>query len=245
MVTSQRFVDLMARFIDVNGGLPRYGAIDATWLVSLFYPLLLGAVIGDIGYGLVLLAVATLAIPSWRRIPHAKTVAALLTRTAVVSIVFGLAYVEFFGDVGTNLLRYSSFTVHPLLSRGWVVALVVLGLLAVLVQLAAGLLSAAVLHRQRGRDAWRRFAADAIILMGLPLAWAAVGLAIGIVVNWLQQSIASVGNVVLGALVGVVVSVAYAIVFYALSVNLQVMIVDRIMGERERRDIDAANNGAQ
>ncbi|HLN91046.1 MAG TPA: hypothetical protein VK429_04225, partial [Patescibacteria group bacterium] len=44
--------------------LPRYGTIDPTPLVAFFFPLFYGIIIGDIGYGLLLLAIARLV--RWR-----------------------------------------------------------------------------------------------------------------------------------------------------------------------------------
>lgn len=79
---------------------PRYGTIDPTPFVAFFFPLFFGFILGDIGYGLVLLVLA-----QWvhgRRVGAAalQQVARVARVAALAAIVFGAAYGEFFGDLG-------------------------------------------------------------------------------------------------------------------------------------------------
>ena len=96
---------------------PAYGAFDPTWVLAVCVPLFFGFVIGDIGFGLVALAVALLfrsmaqsdktldlgplgiAVPP-KPLMNLSTV---LTWMAAWSIVFGFAYGELFGSTGENL----------------------------------------------------------------------------------------------------------------------------------------------
>jgi V/A-type H+/Na+-transporting ATPase subunit I len=96
---------------------PAYGAFDPTWVLAVCFPLFFGFVIGDIGFGLVALAVALLfrnmaqsnktldlgplgiAVPP-KPLMNLSTV---LTWMAAWSIVFGFAYGELFGSTGENL----------------------------------------------------------------------------------------------------------------------------------------------
>jgi len=83
--------------------LPRYGTIDPTPFVAVFFPLMFGMMLGDAGYG-VLLAVVALAL-------HRRSAPGSLMRIATevagpcaaFSIIFGILYGEYFGDLGTRI----------------------------------------------------------------------------------------------------------------------------------------------
>jgi V/A-type H+-transporting ATPase subunit I len=83
--------------------LPRYGTIDPTPLVAFFFPLFYGIIIGDIGYGILLLAIARLA--SWRygKNPVIADASAVFSWAALSAIAWGFAYGELFGDLGERL----------------------------------------------------------------------------------------------------------------------------------------------
>ena len=89
----------LVRFLD----LPRAGSFDPTLLMALFLPLMFGVMVGDVGYGVVLLALGLSA----RRMLAARGSALagvtwVLTAGAAWSIVFGALYGELFGDLGTR-----------------------------------------------------------------------------------------------------------------------------------------------
>ena len=75
---------------------PRYGMLDGTWIVSVLLPLYFGVVNGDVGMGLVMLAIVLVAGVALRSRPKARLVTGVLGRAAVVAIVFGFLYGEFF-----------------------------------------------------------------------------------------------------------------------------------------------------
>jgi len=80
--------------------LPRYGSIDPTPFVAVFFPAFFGLMLGDVGYG-VMLAVAAGVV--WRRSqPGTVTRAGALVAMACASsaIVFGLLFGELFGSLG-------------------------------------------------------------------------------------------------------------------------------------------------
>ncbi|MBI3034247.1 V-type ATP synthase subunit I [Candidatus Woesearchaeota archaeon] len=76
-------------------GLPHYDEIDPTFMVFLTFPLFFGFMLGDIGYGLVTLAIA-LALRS--RMQKAKSLLTLIAVSAVTSMLFGIVFGEFFGE---------------------------------------------------------------------------------------------------------------------------------------------------
>jgi len=104
--------------------LPRAGALDPTLMMALFLPLMFGAMVGDVGYGLVLLAIALFAHRAYRvRTPLLARVSWVLMAGAVWSIVFGVLFGELFGDLGQRVLgdwavwryRPAAETLEPLL----------------------------------------------------------------------------------------------------------------------------------
>jgi len=81
--------------------LPRYGRIDPTQLMAFFLPIFFGMILGDIGYGLVLLA---LSLTFTRRIQPgtARDILKVLAIGAGWSVVFGVLYGEAFGTLGEH-----------------------------------------------------------------------------------------------------------------------------------------------
>jgi V/A-type H+-transporting ATPase subunit I len=141
-----RAFEPLASFVVV----PRYGSIDPTPLLALTLPAFIGLMVGDIGYGLVLLAlVAALRVlrPQAvlvRRIWPVGVVAGLST------VAFGILYGEWFGTAGAAL-----FGLRPLwLDRGEAVAELLVFALAIGVGqvglgLVLGVLNAALLRHRR------------------------------------------------------------------------------------------------
>jgi len=85
--------------------LPRYTSFDPTPFIGLFLPVLFGMILGDIGYGLLLIAPALLLA---RRFPSghfASDLGKVLGIGALYTILFGLVYGELFGDLGEHWLN--------------------------------------------------------------------------------------------------------------------------------------------
>jgi V/A-type H+/Na+-transporting ATPase subunit I len=129
--------------------LPRYGSIDPTPFVAVFFPVLFGVVVGDVGYGVSIAAIA-LAL----RLASSRTrgLARIAGAVAFYTIVFGVLYGELFGDLGERWLG-----MHPLWfdRREAVLGFLVLAVSLGVVHLVLGLVIAAV-----GR--WRRNRREAI-----------------------------------------------------------------------------------
>lgn len=80
-------------------GVPRYDKIDPTPLVSIFYPIFVGFMIGDAGLGLLLLFLT--AYLYWRVPRYNKSLRDFLQismYSALSAIIFGLLFGSFFGD---------------------------------------------------------------------------------------------------------------------------------------------------
>jgi V/A-type H+-transporting ATPase subunit I len=87
---------------------PRYGSIDPTPFVAVFFPMFFGMMLGDAGYGAALAVLAFLlrGRPGTRR----RSIAAMAGACAAFSIAFGLLFGEFFGTLGRSLgLRALAF----------------------------------------------------------------------------------------------------------------------------------------
>lgn len=77
---------------------PKYGEIDPTLLIALTFPLLFGAMFGDVGHGLVLIALG--ALLSSRRVKALRGMAGLgglIVACGLVATVFGFLYGSIFG----------------------------------------------------------------------------------------------------------------------------------------------------
>jgi V/A-type H+-transporting ATPase subunit I len=113
----------LVRFLEV----PRAGSIDPTLLMAILLPLMFGAMVGDVGYGALLLVFAVFA---GRKLasraagtPEIAGLVRVLLLGAAWSIVFGVLYGEVFGDLGTRLFgdwalweeRPSAVALRPLL----------------------------------------------------------------------------------------------------------------------------------
>ena len=84
--------------------LPRYGTIDPTPFLAIGFPMLFGVILGDIGYGVVLGALAILIRVRSRESPTWSTIARVALPCALFSIVFGALYGELFGSAGQQWL---------------------------------------------------------------------------------------------------------------------------------------------
>jgi V/A-type H+-transporting ATPase subunit I len=82
--------------------LPRYGTVDPTPYVAVFFPMLFGIVVGDIGHGLLLGAIS--ALIAWRspRRGLGRDIAKIGGAMALFTVAFGFLYGEFFGDLGRS-----------------------------------------------------------------------------------------------------------------------------------------------
>lgn len=88
--------------------LPRYGTIDPTPYLAVFFPMFFGLVLGDVGYG------ALLALLAWvvhRRAEPGSMMSSLAKvagACAAFAILFGFLYGEFFGDLGHHVFGMPS-----------------------------------------------------------------------------------------------------------------------------------------
>lgn len=80
--------------------LPKYREIDPTPILAVFFPLFFGIMVGDIGYGLIILAIGLYVRHRYAKVAFAKNLAGMLVISSVPAIIFGYLFGEFFGNLG-------------------------------------------------------------------------------------------------------------------------------------------------
>jgi len=77
--------------------LPKYTSYDPTPFIGIFFPIFFGMILGDAGYGLVLLIASLILIKKFRGI--IQNASKILSVCSAYSILFGVIYGEFFGEL--------------------------------------------------------------------------------------------------------------------------------------------------
>jgi V/A-type H+-transporting ATPase subunit I len=80
--------------------LPRYGSIDPTPLLALFFPLYFGLILGDVGHGVLGAGIALLARKRGWGGDTGRRIASIALACSVSAILFGVLYGELFGELG-------------------------------------------------------------------------------------------------------------------------------------------------
>jgi len=92
---------------------PRYGEIDPTILMALTFPIIYGAMFGDLGQGLILFVVGLL-INSGRLMKGMQSLGLLIAYCGASAAVFGVLYGSVFGFEGEHFAETFGFEFHPL-----------------------------------------------------------------------------------------------------------------------------------
>ena len=160
--------EVLVRFVP----LPRYGTIDPTPYVAVFFPMFFGVMLGDVGHG------ALLGILAWILHRRARPGSALssLARVAFAcaafSVLFGFLFGELFGDLGRKTIGLPALwfrredSLLPFLGLA-----LALGFVHILLGLLLGALAAL---RGRRREALGRGVAAVMIVLILTAILAAV-----------------------------------------------------------------------
>lgn len=80
-------------------GLPKYGSIDPTPWLAVGFPFIFGMIVGDAGYGLLLLLICLFLRFRLKENVAAQVFSGLMLPAAVWTMLFGVFYFEFFGDL--------------------------------------------------------------------------------------------------------------------------------------------------
>ena len=85
---SQLLIDVYSR--------PKYNELDPTLIVSIVFPIFFGLILGDVGYGLILLAMS-LGLRKIIKGDEGRMLLDVLRNASISSIIFGFLYSEFLG----------------------------------------------------------------------------------------------------------------------------------------------------
>ena len=155
-------------------GLPRYDTTDPTLLMAIFLPIFFGAMLGDMGYAVI---VAGIALLLHRRLAARSPVMGDLARIVLLGaawgFVFGALFGEVFGDLGTRLGLQPIWMDRQKAITGLLLFAVGIGFAHVLLGLGTGVW---VSWRQRNRHRLLDRAGMILILVG---AFMLVGLMAG------------------------------------------------------------------
>ncbi|HTY05985.1 MAG TPA: V-type ATPase 116kDa subunit family protein [Gemmatimonadales bacterium] len=150
--------------------LPVYGSLDPTPFVAIFFPAFFGLMVGDVGYGLVLGAVAL--VLRWRSRPDTtwRSVSEIAGACALFAVLAGVLFGEVFGDLGARWLG-----LHPILFRreDAILPFLILSVSIGAVHIVLGLVMGAVSSRHDPRKALGR-GLTAAMLVGIIVALLAV-----------------------------------------------------------------------
>jgi len=88
--------------------LPRYEGIDPTMLMAFFLPIFFGMILGDVGYGALLLLSCLYLLRRFRKPGVVRDIVQVLMMGSAWSVAFGFLYGEAFGTLGEHI------GLHPL-----------------------------------------------------------------------------------------------------------------------------------
>ncbi len=117
--------------------LPRYEGIDPTILMAVFLPLFFGMILGDVGYGLVLLLLCFVGLRLSPEPGVRRDIIQVLALGSGWSILFGLLYGEAFGSFGEEMGMHALWFERA--SAEHVTSLLILSIAAGVVHITLGL----------------------------------------------------------------------------------------------------------
>jgi V/A-type H+-transporting ATPase subunit I len=156
-------------------GQPRYEEMDPTWLVALTFPLLFGAMFGDVGHGLVLAALGgLLASRKVQALRALSSLGPIITTCGLVAAAFGLLYGSLFGLEGV----LPALWIRPMEN---IMQILITAVGAGVVLLSLGFVIG-ILNAWAARD-WGRLLFSPNGLAGLGLYWSLLGLVASLAVK--------------------------------------------------------------
>lgn len=138
-------------------GKPMYGAFDPTWVLAISFPIIFGMIVGDFGYGSLILLISIFLLKKYPKNPAAQTVGGLFLPVGIMTMLFGLFYFELFGDLahiyipGLNQVKpiqvIGDFTIPLIRTEGasrtiFLFGAIGFGLLEVIIGLILGIVNA-------------------------------------------------------------------------------------------------------
>lgn len=82
---------------------PMYAEVDPSPLLAIFFPIFFGIMVGDVGYGIIIMALSLIVITFIKKAGWLREVANIMFISSLPTIAFGLLFGEFFGDFGEQM----------------------------------------------------------------------------------------------------------------------------------------------
>ncbi len=95
---------------------PKYNEFDPTMILFITYPIFFGIMLGDVGYGLIAVALG-IGIRRMLKPGGTRSLADILIYSGIVTMIFGFAYNEFFGFEIFGQRGFLTFLELPALAR--------------------------------------------------------------------------------------------------------------------------------
>ena len=145
--------------------LPSYTSFDPTPFIGLFFPLFFGLILGDAGYGFILLVLSVILARKDIKSRLLKDAIHILKICSLYAIVFGLLYGEVLGDLGHRMFGIEPLLIdrHKSILPMLIFALAV-GLAHVTLGLILGVISA--LRRKTKKEAFAKLI-DIVLIFSL------------------------------------------------------------------------------
>lgn len=83
--------------------LPKYTSYDPTPFIGIFFPVFFGMILGDAGYGLILLLLSLFMLKNSKKKKFLRDAFKILLFCSLYTLFFGIIYGEFFGGLGHEL----------------------------------------------------------------------------------------------------------------------------------------------
>lgn len=93
---------------------PRYGSVDPTPYVALFFPTFFGLIVGDVAYGAIIVAAALALKPRFRGREFYSDLLSVFVICGLSAMLFGFLFGELFGDLGVRLGIMQPILLHRL-----------------------------------------------------------------------------------------------------------------------------------
>lgn len=173
-LTNNRFLRPFQMLVNTYAR-PRYGEIDPTILIAFTFPILFGAMFGDIGQGLVLALLGWL-MSSGRILKSMSSLGGLIAICGVSATLFGFLYGSIFGFEGHLVEEYLGFKLEPL----WIspiheiLPILIVAIDAGIILLTLGFLLS-IFNLWRSRD-WPHLVFGHNGIVGFVLYWSLLGL---------------------------------------------------------------------